>query len=120
MLAIHVEKHSELVVIECKGRVSRDESVFALRDIVMEHDDAHTIALDLSEIEAIGGGGLGMLAFLQAWARENRISMKLFSPSKPVMEGLIQNRSIFNFEIASFHEMMSLLSHSDQHYDMAA
>jgi anti-anti-sigma regulatory factor len=120
MLALHVEKHNELVVIECKGRIIRSESVFKIRDIVLEHPDAHTIALDLSEVEAIGGGGLGMLAFLEFWARERNIRLKLFSPSKVVIEGLIQNRSIENFEIASFQEMMSLLAQSDHRYDLAA
>ena len=110
MFAIHVESLGDLSIIECKGRIIRSDSVFRLRDVVREQT-ANTIALDLSEVEAIGGGGL---------ARENNIHLKLYSPSKPVLEGLVQNRSIHNFEIVSFHEMMGILAQSDGHYDLAA
>jgi anti-anti-sigma regulatory factor len=118
---VHVENLSDLTVVECSGRIIRDESVFELRDVVLAQAGARVIALDLSEVEAIGGGGLGMLAFLDHWARENKIQFKLFSPSRAVMEGLVQNRSILNFEIASFHEMMRILgAQGDDHYALAA
>jgi anti-anti-sigma regulatory factor len=120
MVAIHVENMNDLAVVECKGRIIRSDSVFKLRDVVRKQADAHIIALDLSEVEAIGGGGLGMLAFLDLWAREHNIHLKLFNPSKPVVEGLVSNRSILNFEIASFHEMMGIVSHADEHYSAAA
>src|SRR5271167_2234674 len=37
MIAIHVDNLSDLTVIECKGRIIRDESVFQLRDAVLAH-----------------------------------------------------------------------------------
>ena len=120
MLAIHVENLSDLAVVECKGRIIRSDSVFQLRDVVQAQNAARIIALDLSEVEAIGGGGLGMLAFLERWAREHDIRLKLFCPSKPVLEGLVHNRSILNFEIATFHEMMDILGHADSQYAIAA
>jgi|SRR5277367_3046608 anti-anti-sigma regulatory factor len=120
MLAIHTENHSDLAVIECKGRIMKSDSVFKLRDFVQAQAPARVIALDLSEIEAIGGAGLGMLVFLESWARHHNIQLKLYSPSKPVLEGLVRNRSILNFQIASFHEMMSLLADSDSEFAMAA
>jgi len=120
MLAIHVENLSDLAVIECKGRIIRSDAVFKLREVVQAQAASRVIALDLSEVEAISGGGLGMLALLQRWTRENDIRLKLFCPSRPVLEGLAQNRSILNFEIASFHQMMSVLAHSDNRYSVAA
>jgi anti-anti-sigma regulatory factor len=120
MLAIHVEKLNDLAVIECKGRIIRSESVFQLREVVLEQDAALIIALDLSEVEAIGGGGLGMLVFLERWTRDHDIQFKLFSPSRSVVEGLVHNRSILNFEFATFHEMMGILAHSDSQYAIAA
>jgi anti-anti-sigma regulatory factor len=120
MLAINVENLNDLAVIECKGRITRSEAVFKLRDVVRAQTDSHIIALDLSEVEAISGGGLGMLAFLECWSRKHDIRLKLFCPSRPVLEGLAQNRSILNFEIASFHEMMDVLVHSDNLYSVAA
>ncbi|HSZ61108.1 MAG TPA: STAS domain-containing protein [Terriglobales bacterium] len=116
MLNINVETFNDLAVVECKGRVVRDDDVFRLRYVVQAHDDARTIALDLSEVKAIGGGGLGMLAFLERWARENEIHLKLYCPSQAVLQGLAQNRSLANFEIATFPEMMEVLSQSDSRY----
>ena len=120
MMAIRVENLGDLAVVECKGRVVRSESVFKLREVVLAQAHAHIIALDLSEVEAMGGGGLGMLVFLDQWARNCGIQFKLFNPSKSVVEGLAGNRSILNFEIATFPEMMSILAHSDGRYALAA
>jgi len=120
MLAIHVENLSDLTVVECKGRIVRDEEVFKLRDVVLTQAATRIIALDLSEVAAIGGGGLGTIAFLDRWARDHNIQFKLFSPSRPVVEGLVRNRSILDFEIATFHEMMRILMHADNHYALAA
>ncbi len=120
MLTIHVENLSDLAVIECKGRIVHSNAVFQLRDAVQAQTDARIIGLDLSEVEAISGGGLGMLALIERWTREHDIRLKLFCPSKPVLEGLVKNRSIMNFEIASFHQMMNILAHSDNRYSIAA
>jgi anti-anti-sigma regulatory factor len=120
MVAIRAEHLGDLAVVECKGRITNSDSVFKLRDFVQAQAPAQLIALDLSEVEAIGGGGLGMLAFLERWARQRNIRLKLFRPSKPVVDGLAQNRSIQNFEIASFHELMDILARSDTQYSAAA
>jgi anti-anti-sigma regulatory factor len=120
MLAIHVEDLGNLAVVECKGRVVRSESVFKLRDVVLAQVHARIVALDLSEVEAMGGGGLGMLVFLDQWARNCGIQFKLLSPSGSVVAGLVANRSVLNFEIVTFHEMMSILNQSDSQYAFAA
>ena len=120
MLAIHGEKLNDLAVVECQGRFVHSDHVFKLRDVVLAQAACHVIVLDLSEVEAIGGGGLGMLAFLERWAHERHIRFKLFNPSRAVLEGLVHNRSILDFEIAGFHEMMGMLTHSDQQYSLAA
>jgi anti-anti-sigma regulatory factor len=120
MLALHVENMSDLAVIECKGRIFHSDAVFELRDTVQAQATARIIVLDLSEVEAIGGAGLGMLAFLERWARQYDVQFKLFNPSRAVLEGLVHNRSILNFEIASFHEMMGILADADYHYSVAA
>ena len=119
-MTIHVENLSGLTVVECQGRIMRDESVFKLRDVVLAQAAARIIVLDLSEVEAIGGAGLGMLAFLNRWACEHSIQFKLFSPSRAVVEGLVQNRSILDFEIVSFHEMMRILLDGENQYALAA
>jgi anti-anti-sigma regulatory factor len=116
MLDINVETFNDVAVVACKGRIVRDDAVFKLRYIVQAQAAARTIALDLSEVRVIGGGGLGMLAFLERWARENDMRLKLYCPSPAVLQGLAQNRSVGNFEIASFHEMMEVFGQSDSRY----
>src|ERR1700687_5409086 len=120
MLSIRVENLNDLAIIECRGRIVRSESVFKLRDVVQEQTDARIIALDLSAVQAISGGGLGMLAFLNRWAHDHDIQFKLFSPSTPVVGGLVHNRSILNFDIATFHEMMDIFAQADGQYSLAA
>ena len=108
MLTIDVESQGELSVVECKGRIVCEDAVFRLRDIVQDQAAARVIVLDLSEVEANSGGGVGMLAVLDGWARDREIQFKLFSPSTAVVEGLVNNRALLDFEIASFHEMMRI------------
>jgi len=120
MLAMRVENLNDLAIVECRGRIVRSESVFKLRDVVQEQANARIIALDLSAVQAIGGGGLGMLAFLNRWANDHDIQLKLFSPSTPVVDGLVHNRSILNFDIATFHEMMDIFAQADGQYSLAA
>src|SRR5258708_8114205 len=106
MLAIRVENLGDLAILECKGRIVRSESVFKLRDVVRAQTAARVIALDLSAVQAIGGGGLGMLAFLDRWAPDHDIQLKLFSPSRSVVDGLVHSRLMPNLEIATLHEIM--------------
>jgi anti-anti-sigma factor len=120
MLAINVEKFTDLAVVECRGRITHSDSVFKLRDAVQSQDDARVIALDLSEVEAMGGGGLGMLVFLEHWARENRIELKLFCPSQQVLDALVPYWSIADFEIANIQDMIGLLARYDYPQSMAA
>jgi anti-anti-sigma regulatory factor len=65
MVHVNLEKLGGLRVVECDGRIVRSDSAFALRDCVTSQSDARVIVLDLSEVNAIEGGGLGMLMSLQ-------------------------------------------------------
>ena len=120
MLTVHIETLGDLAVVECEGRIVRSEAVFKLRDAVMSQAATRTIVLDLSEVDSIGGGGVGMLVFLQRWACDRDIRLKLFSPSRSVVDGLEHHGSNRSFEIASLHEMMILLAFADSQYPLAA
>ena len=120
MFSIRVERFHDLAVVECKGRLTLSDAVFKLRDTTQLQDDARVIAIDLSEVEAIGGGGLGMLVYLERWAEENRIQLKLFCPSQQVMEALAPYRAMAHFEIANIQEMIGLLAQYDYPQTMAA
>ena len=119
MLKLNVENIGDLAIVECEGRIVRSESAFKLRDVVTSQSDAHTVVIELSEVRAIEGGGLGMLVF-QRWACDHDIRLKLFNPSTSVRKRLSLVSSLAKFDIPTLDEMMALLGHADSRYAIAA
>jgi anti-anti-sigma factor len=120
MLNVTVENIGELAVVVCEGRIVQSHSAFKLREAVTSLTDARIVVLELSEVSALGGGGLGMLVFLQRWARENNIRFLLFNPSESVQSALKSAGSIAEFYIPSFEEMMALRAYANSRYALAA
>ncbi|MGH9504610.1 MAG: STAS domain-containing protein [Terriglobales bacterium] len=120
MANIHVDKVGDMAVVECEGRFVRSDEAFKLRDAVTAQDDADVVVLDLTEMRAIGGGAVGVLVFLQRWARDHDIRFKLFNPSRFVREKLDHTNAMSEFDIASLDEMMALLGHADSRYALAS
>jgi anti-anti-sigma regulatory factor len=120
MLSVHTENIGEMAVIECEGRIVRSEAAFKIRNAVSLQSDARTIVLDLSEVTAIEGGGLGMFVFLQRWAHDHNIRLKLFNPRPSVRQKLEHASSMREFDIATLDEMMALLACADARYAQAA
>jgi anti-anti-sigma regulatory factor len=120
MLRIHTENVGEMAVIECDGRLVRSEDAFKLRDAVILQCESPIIVLDLSEVSAVDAGGLGMLVFLQRWAFDHDVRLKLFNPRSSVRARLEQASSLREFDIATLDEMMALMARSDAQYERAA
>jgi anti-anti-sigma regulatory factor len=113
MLNIHIENIGELSIIECQGRIVQSVAAFKLRKAVLSQMQSKTIVLDLTEVHAIEGGGLGMLSSLQLWAHDRGIELKLFNPRSSVQNRLEHNEPV-QFHIAPFEEMMSLLAIAEE------
>jgi anti-anti-sigma regulatory factor len=109
MPSIHIDNVGEMAIVECTGRFVRHESAFKLRDAVTSQTEARVVVLDLTEMHAIGGGGIGMLLRLQRWAQDHDIRFELFNPSRAVRDKLKH----VEFEIASMEQMMTLLTFVD-------
>lgn len=120
MMNVQIENIGNMAVVTCQGRIVRSDAAFKLRAAVVSQLSANVIVLDLSDVTAIEGGGLGMLWYLQRWASDHRIPLKLFNPANQVKERLDHLEPNPRFEIASHGEMMALLARADQHYAMAA
>src|SRR5450631_4557306 len=120
MLNVTVANIGELAVVGCQGRIVQRESAYKLRQAVTSQTDARIVVLELSEVRAIGGGGLGMLVFLQRWAREHNIRFLLFNPSKPVRSRLKRAQSIAKIYIATIEEMMALVVYAHGRYARVA
>src|ERR1700722_5727556 len=120
MLNVSVAGIGELAVLGCGGRIVERESAHKLRDAVTAQAEARIVVLELSEVRAIGGGGLGMLVFLQQWAREHNIRFLLFHPSTAVQSKLKRVRSVAEFYITSLEEMKALLAYANSRYALTA
>ena len=120
MLSIHVEKIGDMSVVECEGTVVQSEAAFKLHEAVTSQQDARIIVLDLSEVRAIEGGGVGMLVSLQRWAYDHDIRLKLFNPTNSVQDRLERASSLPEFDFATLNEMMALLARADSRYAPAA
>ena len=120
MISVSVEKLGELSVVECDGRIVRSDAAFALRDNITSQVDARVIVLDLSEVNALEGGGLGMLMFLQRWARAQHIQLKLFNPRGAVRARLERTESATGFEIVSLEEVLHLVRQAEHGRSLAS
>jgi anti-anti-sigma factor len=119
MLNVTIENIGELAVVECEGKIVQREAALTLRRAVTSQTEARIVVLELSEVRAIEGGGLGMLVFLRRWARDNNIRFLLFNPSRSVRNGLERIRSISEFYIPSMDEMAALLVYASSRHALA-
>ena len=120
MFKLNIDNIGDLAIVECEGRIVQSEAAFKLRDAVKSQSYARTVVLELTEVQAIEGGGLGMLIYLQRWARDHGIGLKLFNPSKSVRERLKMVSPLAKFDVPTLDEMMALLGHADSQYAIAA
>ncbi len=109
MLNLNVEKIGDVAVIHCEGRIVQSDAAFRLRNAVTHQKDARVVLLDLSGVRALEGGGLGMLVFLQMWARDHGLQFKVFDPPAGVRQSLVRARSAAAVEIAGIGDVLSLL-----------
>jgi len=119
MLTLHVENVGEVAIIECEGRIVQSDAALKLREAVRLESDARIIVLDLSQVSAIEGGGLGMLVFLQRWAHDHDIRLKLFNPRTAVQQTLEHASSLQEFDLATIDEVMALVASADNQYARA-
>lgn len=116
---LNIERFGDVAIIECERRIVQGEAAHRLRNAVIAEAESRMIVLDLSEVEAIEGGGLGMLAYLQLWAFARDISLKLFNPSSRVL-ARVEHACLHDWQMASLDELTALVKASDFHYTMAA
>jgi anti-anti-sigma factor len=109
MLKVNIERIGDVAVIHCQGRVVQSAAAFRLREAVTQQKDARVILLDLSDVQSLESGGLGMLVFLQRWASEHGIQFKVFDPPAFLRQRLERVRSASELEIAGMSEVLFLL-----------
>ena len=113
-LSIRREQTGDVAVLQCAGRVVRGAALHFLKDAVTGLKKPRVIVLDLSEVEMLDGGGLGMLVFLHRWTRERNIQLKLVNPSDFVREMLDRTRLTCVFNISSMEDVVEILCTASQ------
>ena len=120
MLNLVVRRMGKLAVVKCEGRIVRSDAAYKLREAVRSLQDARIIVLDLSQVNAVEGGGLGMIRFLQSWAYDRDIQLKLFNPIRSVRDRLEQVCPTAEFDFATPHEVLTLIGNEDRRPALAA
>jgi len=116
-LHIKSEQTGDVAVLQCAGRVVRGEALHFLKDAVIGLKQPRVVVLDLSAVEMLDGGGLGMLVFLHRWTGDRAIQLKLVNPSNFVREMLERTRLSCVFNISSMGDAVEILCtshHADQ------
>jgi anti-anti-sigma factor len=112
-LHIKIEQAADVAVLRCVGRLVRGEPLHFLRQAVISLKQPRIVVLDLSGMETVDGGGLGMLVFLHRWTRENAIQLKLVNPSRFVRYVLECTRLTRVLNISSVDDAVEILCSSE-------
>lgn len=108
MLAVRTERAADVVVVKCGGRIVRGQEE-TLRNAVLSEEPARTIVLDLTDVQTLDAGGLGLLVSLHHWAGANRVQLKLANPGRFVQEVLARTHLDRVFDISSFNDALAAL-----------
>ena len=73
---INTNQIGDVAVLQCAGRMVRAQGLSLLRDAVISLSQLRVIVLDLSEVEMLDAGGMGLLISLHNCACENGIQLK--------------------------------------------
>jgi ABC-type transporter Mla MlaB component len=120
MLTLRIEHIGDMAIIECKGRIVRSDATLKLHEAVTALKNVRIVVLDLTQVRALEGGGLGMLWFLQRWTEDHYIHFRLYNPINSVRDELEHNNAMLRFDIVTFEEMVSLVAYADNQYARAA
>lgn len=108
MLRMTIQKLGDVSIFHCSGRITAGHEDL-LRAAVRRQSRAHTIVLDLAEIDAVDAAGLGMLVSLREWTKGNGPELKLMNITSRVDQVLRLTNLRSQFEVCSVREMMDLM-----------
>jgi len=113
-MSFHIEQEQtgDVAVLQCAGKMMRNEALGLLRDAVTGLSQARVIVLDLSSVTMLGARGLGMLVFLHNWACANSIQLKLVNPSRLVREMLELTGLTSVLHISSVDDVIQIFCNS--------
>jgi anti-anti-sigma factor len=108
MLTVRSERTGDFSILKLNGRIVRGQEI-VLESAVLEHKLAHTILLDLSDVQTLDAGGLTLLVSLHRWAESKSIQLKLVNPRPFVYEMLTRTHLDCVFDISTFDHALAVL-----------
>jgi anti-sigma B factor antagonist len=108
-IQISANENDDVIVVHCQGRfVYRDEAAAVCARVTELLAPGRLLVLDLSQVEAMDGSGLGQLVNLWMRAQARGCPIKLVAPSEPVRKLLEITNLVSVFEIHSNLEEAAL------------
>lgn len=111
---INTQQTCDVAVLQCAGRMVYAQALSLLKDAVTSLSQLRVVVLDLSEVEVLDAGGLGMLVSLHNWACANGIQLKLVNPSKRVRQMLELTRLTSVLHISSVEDVIQIFCSGDR------
>ena len=108
-LKYQIECLQDVAIVGCSGRLVRGAALDEFRRRVERLENLRVLVLDLSGIEQLDAGGLGVLLLLRRWALQQKVQMKLVDPSPFVRRVLVATHLNSVFEISSLEEALCIL-----------
>lgn len=108
-LRYQIQQLHDIAIVRCSGRLVRGAALENFRARLEQLDHARVLVLDLSELEQLDAGGLGVLVQLRFWARQHSVQMRLVDPSPFVLRVLEATHLNEIFEISSLEEAICIL-----------
>ncbi len=112
-LRYQIEQLHDIAIVRCSGRLVRGRALENFERRLEQLDHARILVLDLSELEQLDAGGLGILLRLRRWARQRSVQLKLVNPSTFVRRVLEATKLTSVFEISSLEEALCILRTRD-------
>jgi anti-anti-sigma factor len=112
-LKYQIECLQDVAIVGCSGRFVRGAALDEFRRRLERLENLRVLVLDLSDIEQLDAGGLGVLLMMRRWALQQKVQLKLVNPSPFVRRVLVATHLNSVFEISSLDEALCILRASE-------
>ncbi len=103
-----VHDFGELAIVRCAGRLLHGEASAILGNAMSFRTRKRVIVLEMSDVDGIDAGGVGLLASITRWASGHGIRLKLMHPAAIVHEMLALTGLLSSFELFTCEELADL------------
>jgi len=104
MLLVIAQDLPDMSILRLAGRIVQGDGSTALLNAVMSRQRKQPIVLDLAEVDTVDAHGLGLLAFLYKWARDNGIDFKIANAKAHVRDVLALTKLDSVLEVCSLND----------------